>query len=341
MAMKGGANRRRFRLLPTVLLTVAILGLPTAVYAWGRTSSSFRIAHVRVTGTDLVPARKASRLLRREYLGKNLFTVTSTDVRTTLRPLAYVQDAQVDRDFPDTLRVTVVEHRPVFYVLASNGWFAVADDGFVICPAAVGPGDSAAQTGGGAQDLGASPASTSSSPASPSPSASSSPSSAASPGAGAAGAQGKGSAAAGATTAGATTGAAARAADLTHLTAPSAALTKGPPHAPLHLPTMALAAPLKSGAALGRDDVGAALQVLGILPARLGRDVKVVQVTAQLDVALWFGSGLAVRWGDAQRLLAKRLALAAVLNAYADAGKDATFIDVSVPDRVLARPILK
>ena len=39
------ASRPRFRLLPTVLLTLAILGLPTVVYAWGRSSSSFDIAH--------------------------------------------------------------------------------------------------------------------------------------------------------------------------------------------------------------------------------------------------------------------------------------------------------
>ena len=77
MARKGGANRRRFRVLPTVLLTVAILGLPTAVYAWGRSSSAFHISHVRVTGTALVPTRTVAGLLRRRFLGRNLFTVTT------------------------------------------------------------------------------------------------------------------------------------------------------------------------------------------------------------------------------------------------------------------------
>ena len=135
MAKKGGASRRRFPVLPTVLLTAAILGLPTIVYAWGRTSSSFTIDHVRVSGTDLVPRPTVARLLRADYLGKNLFTVTAADVRTSLRALAYVKGARVDRDFPDTLRVRVIEHRPALYVLGANGWFVVADDGYVICPA--------------------------------------------------------------------------------------------------------------------------------------------------------------------------------------------------------------
>ena len=63
------ASRPRFRLLPTVLLTLAILGVPTVVYAWGRSSSSFDIVHVRVTGTRLVPDKRALRLLTRDYVG--------------------------------------------------------------------------------------------------------------------------------------------------------------------------------------------------------------------------------------------------------------------------------
>lgn len=138
MASGGGASRPRFRLLPTVLLTAAILGLPTAVYAWGRTSSTFTIERVVVTGTRLVPERRALRLLEKDYLERNLFTVTNADVRATLEPLSYVETAQVDRDFPHTLRVAVAEHVPAAYVRAGGGWWVVADDGFVICAAAEG-----------------------------------------------------------------------------------------------------------------------------------------------------------------------------------------------------------
>ena len=70
------ASRPRFRLLPTVLLTLAILGVPTVVYAWGRNSSSFDIQTVTVAGAHLVPDKRALKLLRQDYLGRNLFTVT-------------------------------------------------------------------------------------------------------------------------------------------------------------------------------------------------------------------------------------------------------------------------
>ncbi|MEI6451217.1 MAG: FtsQ-type POTRA domain-containing protein, partial [Actinomycetes bacterium] len=133
MAKGGGASRPRFRLLSTVLLTAAILALPTVVYGWGRGSSSFAIHAVEVSGTHLVPQRRVLRLLRRDYLGHNLFTVTAKDVRASLAPLCYISEARVDRDFPGTLRVSVVEHRPAVYALAGSRWYVIADDGHVIC----------------------------------------------------------------------------------------------------------------------------------------------------------------------------------------------------------------
>ena len=114
------ASRPRFRLLPTVLLTLLILGVPTVVYAWGRSSSSFDIATVRVAGAHLVPDKRALRLLNHDYRGRNLFTVTGGDVRKTLEPLHFVSGATVNRDFPNTLSVTITEYAPAAYALAGG-----------------------------------------------------------------------------------------------------------------------------------------------------------------------------------------------------------------------------
>jgi hypothetical protein len=329
MAKKSGANRRRFRVLPTVLLTAAILGLPTAVYAWGRSSSAFHISHVRVTGTTLVPARTVAGMLRSRFLGRNLFTVTTADVRTALHTLPYVQDAEVDRDFPNTLKVNVVEYRPALYVLAGDGWFTVADDGYVICPASVPPGRRYVAADGG--QAGAASGTHSGATHSPSPSAqpAATPSGAASP------------AATGGAAGGSTSSAKHSTRDLTSVASPSAALTKGPPSARLHLPGLQVRAALTVGGRLPAGSVGSALAVLDVLPADLRQRLTVVQVAdGGSDLALRFGA-LTVRWGDGGRLLAKLLALRAVLKEYRGGGKAAAFIDVSVPDRVLARPILK
>ena len=130
-------------------------------------------------------------------------------------------------------------------------------------------------------------------------------------------------------------------ADLLHVGPLPHALRKGPPKAPLRLPAMALDAELIAGRTADQPAVLAALRILDLLPASLRRAVLAFQTSPEGGTTIRFSDGLAVRWGTRERSLAKTLALRAVLRAYTQAGRKAVFLDVSVPDRVLARPILK
>jgi hypothetical protein len=306
MAKGGGASRPRFRLLPTVLLTAAILALPTVVYGWGRSSSSFSIDKVVVTGVKLVPERRVLRLLRSDYLGHNLFTVTSKDVRASLASLCYISDARVDRDFPGTLRVSVAEHRPAVYALAGGRWYVIADDGHVICREK--PPHSA-----------------------PRPAASAEPMSSQGVAAG-------GEATATVGTPGADAG----------LPVPSgkaarrlATLQAGPPGASLRLPRLAVDERVVVGRTLASESLRAALPVVAGLPHALRESLAVMEVTPEGQLTLRFEAGPVVTWGLAGRTLAKSLALRAVLDRYEKASQECVFVDVSTPDRVLARPVLK
>jgi hypothetical protein len=308
MAKGGGASRPRFRLLPTVLLTAAILALPTVVYGWGRSSTSFAIRDVAVTGTKLVPERRVLRLLRKDYLGHNLFTVTTKDVRVSLGPFCYISDARVDRDFPGTLRVSVVEHRPAVYALAGGRWYVIADDGHVICEekppkgiksdAAAGSGESSSATSSGTiMEATATAAGMDVAAGLPAP-----------------------------------TGKAARL---------LAALQAGPPAALLQLPRLAANGEVTAGTTLADAGVRAALPVVDGLPSALRGRLAVVEVTSKGQLMLRFAGGPVVVWGGAERTLAKALALRAVLDRYRAASEVCVFADVSIPDRVLARPVLK
>ena len=332
MTRNGGANRPRFRLLPTVLLTVAILGLPTAVYAWVRTSSSFVIHSIEVRGARQVPQRRVERLLRRDYLGHNLFTVTTGEVRGTLAPLCYVAAVSVDRDFPDILRVTLTEHHPAAYLLAAGSWYVLADDGHVIC--AVDPPAKPAKAAAGTAGAGSVSEATSPAPstdAPPAPGTSPPPQPTAASGLPDVVSGLPGDAAEQATAASRLTPAARR----------LAALTAGPPGPPPHLPRLTTTARVREGAMLEDPGVTAALCLIAALPQELRGELAVVEISPQGQTTLRFVTGLVAVWGDRDRLLAKTLALRAVLDHYGRAGKTCTFIDVSIPDRVLARPVLK
>jgi cell division septal protein FtsQ len=331
MAKGGGSSRPRFRLLPTVLLTVAIFAVPTVVYAWGRNSASFSIHTITVSGDHLLRGKRALKLLRQEYLGHNLFTVTRGDVLKTLSAIPFVRAASVNRDFPQTLRVTVMEYRPAAYVLSDGQWFLVAEDGHVIGPAKKPAGGAA--KGATSASPGASPsASPSASAAAPLPSASV-PSTAAT------------STTATSTTATSTAPISATADGLPAPTGNAAALRArleaGPAGAAFTLPRLATDAPLRDGGTVADPQIVTALPVIAGLPQELRAGLDVVEVSPERHLTLLFAHGPTVTWGDAKRSQAKTLALRAVLARYAEAHKVCVFVDVSIPDLVLARPVLK
>ena len=306
MTRARGASRPRFRLLPTVLLTLAILAVPTVVYAWGRSSSSFDIATVRVSGTHLVPAKKTLRLLQRTYTGDNLFTVTAEDVRGTLEPLSFVAGVTVDRAFPDALEVGISEYVPAAYAMAGSRWYVVDESGYVICTAA----DAADQLGGAGKL--AKPAE------SPDPDASASSTAPDPP-----------------TTA--TTDTSQQAGESGGLTA---RLVAGPPGAPLPLPRIAVSGRVREDEVLDDEATSRKLTVITALPNSYRRDLAAVE-EKEGQLSLRFTGGLLATWGDAERTLAKTVALRTVLRVYEEAGKTCTMVDVSLPDRTLAKPVLQ
>jgi hypothetical protein len=92
---------------------------------------------------------------------------------------------------------------------------------------------------------------------------------------------------------------------------------------------------------LASKSLRAALPVVAGLPHALRETLAVVEVTREGQLTLRFDAGPAVVWGLAGRTLAKTLALRVVLERYQKASQDCLFVDVSTPDRVLARPVLK
>jgi cell division septal protein FtsQ len=302
-----GASRLRLRLLPTVLLTLFILVLPAATYAWGRSSSSFTIDEVVVTGAKRVPERRLLRLLQRDYLGRNLFTVTSEDVTETFSPLSYVAAAKVDRDFPTTLRVTVREYVPLVAAYAAGDWYAISDGGHVISPLGRKDDESGGKKGK-AEEEGVSGA------ASPAASEGTSPS----------------------TDGNAESVLASLATD----DEVEALLKEGPPGTNLRVPSLAVGGTPEPGCALDNPQAQLAVRVIAALPATQRRQLSYVDADDDI-VTLHYRNGLEAVWGDGDRPVAKTAAIRLVLRRYKAKRVKCAFIDVSIPDRVLARPILR
>ena len=322
------ATRRR-RALATVALAVLIVAVPLGVYAWGRTSDTFRVRHIVLHGARPAHARAVRLALGRRLLGVNLFGVSTARVRAALAGFPYVAELTVDRDFPDTLRVRMTEYVPAALLLSGGRWYVVASEGRVLAVSA--PDDRQAAISGTTGGKG-----------SPSPGAAALPGTAASPSSGTAPAT-SGSAApdtsgSAAPTGGSVTeGTASPAPASTDLPRPAATVRL--PHGTRSLPVIVTSVPLSVGATVADTRVRAALSVLAALPRSLRRDALGARATAT-SIRVVEAGGPTVEFGDTSRLTAKVLALRAVLGRYRRHHIACTFVDVSVPDRPLGAPLL-
>ena len=97
---------------------------------------------------------------------------------------------------------------------------------------------------------------------------------------------------------------------------------------------------MREGALLDDEVTAQKLTVITALPNSFRRRLAAVE-DEDGRLTLRFAGGPVAAWGDAERTLAKTVALRTVLAEYEDAGKTCAQIDVSIPDRTLAKPVLQ
>ncbi len=132
--VRRSEGRRRLR----VLLVLAGF-LAFALLAWGLSRSPFLdVDHVRVTGTvHTTPAQvtEASGV----HEGMAMFDVDGSDAAARLRAAPWILRAKVERHWPSTVTIAVVERLPVAVVPAKTGVAIVDTTGRVLVNAQTAP----------------------------------------------------------------------------------------------------------------------------------------------------------------------------------------------------------
>ena len=128
-----------------LIMTVIVVVLALAVFAVGgllvlRSTSAFEINRLEAASTEHLSSDDIARLANIGS-GTTLLTLNDASVREGLSRNPWVQSVDIDREFPDTLRL-VVHERPVSMIvlMASNGiaWY-VGEGNVWIQPASITP----------------------------------------------------------------------------------------------------------------------------------------------------------------------------------------------------------
>ena len=125
--MTTGAARRGST-ASLVIITLIVLGIGTWVFL---NSAFFSIREVRVLGSRAVAVDDIRRLSGVE-LGDNLITLATSGVEERLEKDPWIVSAEVERDLPRAVVITVVERRPAGWLEDPDGFAIVAGDGTIL-----------------------------------------------------------------------------------------------------------------------------------------------------------------------------------------------------------------
>ncbi len=130
---------RRVALRRQAAVSAATLALAGVGYAGLRAAGAFSVDAIRVTGTSGEAQRAVLAAADARAGSRSLLAVDPTRLAAALQALPTVQRAHVDRDFPHTLRVSIVPERPVATARLSGQVVVVAASGRIL-PAGAGSG---------------------------------------------------------------------------------------------------------------------------------------------------------------------------------------------------------
>ncbi|MDR2667611.1 MAG: FtsQ-type POTRA domain-containing protein [Puniceicoccales bacterium] len=146
---KSPGGRKKTGLLPVALLLA--VGCLLALFAakelrdfiGGKLADGHRLERIEIATTGTLPRSNVIQLLKIPR-GASLGAIDIVRCRNNLLKCPQVRDAHVERAYPHTIRVKILERTPVFKLFSSREktWLFVAEDGFVFTCAGVDPSPS-------------------------------------------------------------------------------------------------------------------------------------------------------------------------------------------------------
>jgi cell division protein FtsQ len=108
------------RRLKAGAVVVAVIALTAGGAIWLRDSSLVAISDVQISGVTASDGEQVERALTDAAQGMTTLHVREQALRDAVRPYASVGDIAARKDFPHTLRIRVIERRPVAAVATDN-----------------------------------------------------------------------------------------------------------------------------------------------------------------------------------------------------------------------------
>lgn len=128
----GGGSTR---LLPLVLSMAMLLCIGVIGYFGVRTivnSDFFSVTRVEISGIERAPRETIERIVNAEAAENSAWTADLASVKERIEKLTFVRSAAVSRWLPNSIVVSIEEHKPAAIVRMKKGEFLVTKDCLVL-----------------------------------------------------------------------------------------------------------------------------------------------------------------------------------------------------------------
>lgn len=137
-------SKRRGGFLWRILGFFGIVAILVLGSGFALSSSAFRVEQVHVVGTHNDALEQ--QIQQMGIQGQNIFLINIAALTARIDNIPMVASASLQKQWPNSLQVTVTERVPILLWQTSNGTFAVDKQGFVVAPASEIPGASQLMT---------------------------------------------------------------------------------------------------------------------------------------------------------------------------------------------------
>jgi cell division septal protein FtsQ len=117
----------------TLVLLFAVLAAVVGLYALALESSLFSVEKVQIRGATPALSRQINTVVK-PFRGRSLVGLNKAGVERAILAIPEVRTAQVDRAFPNTLRVFVAREHPVAVLRRGGDAWVIATSGKVVRP---------------------------------------------------------------------------------------------------------------------------------------------------------------------------------------------------------------
>jgi len=119
-AVRKGPRRSRRKTVLKVAAAVTVVGLLTGAVWWLMTATAFTVERVESGSYRFTSQAELEEALG-EFLGRNIWTLSTTDISDRLSRLPWVRDLRVRRSLPATVEIDFREWRPLWQVSELQG----------------------------------------------------------------------------------------------------------------------------------------------------------------------------------------------------------------------------